>query len=365
MCGLAGWFGDCKVSHHQRLARARAVESLLVLNADRGTDASGVGAVLPSGRRDIFKKAVSSHALVRHKDLSDLLRSKDAIGMLAHTRLGTMGQNVHENAHPFVERDIMGIHNGMITNYQDLTLKDDKHKPIRVDSQAVFRVLARVKPSPAAYADMLELVQGSLALVWHDRRDPEALYLIKHQNPLNLVVVPRIKTLFWSSEFGHLSAVMQALYGKSNVDWFPLSFDADAVFRVSWAPGANRPTLKGVKVEFPKPKAIRYPPVGNYGGATNWQEYAAKMGWERDDEASQSARFDAIVDTCGVCNAVIHEEDVGYMYYPKSDLTLCATCREWWQKNGRHTFKGDLVRATEVMDARGDFASNAVERGKK
>jgi hypothetical protein len=85
-------------------------------------------------------------------------------------------------------------------------------KTVNVDSQAVFRMLDK---HPDAHDYVFDRVSGSCALTWHDGRDPTALYLVAHMNPLSAAIVPRINTVYWSSESDHLETVMRVAYGSS------------------------------------------------------------------------------------------------------------------------------------------------------
>lgn len=54
-----------------------------------------------------------------------------------HTRFGTHGGNTIENAHPFTQGRVVGVHNGVIGNHFELNRK--YHRGFAVDSQHIFQ----------------------------------------------------------------------------------------------------------------------------------------------------------------------------------------------------------------------------------
>lgn len=54
-----------------------------------------------------------------------------------HTRFGTHGLNTLENAHPFTQGEVTGVHNGVIGNHWELNRKYDRG--FEVDSQHIFQ----------------------------------------------------------------------------------------------------------------------------------------------------------------------------------------------------------------------------------
>lgn len=54
-----------------------------------------------------------------------------------HTRFGTHGENSVANAHPFIQGQVIGVHNGVISNHAELNAGYDRTFP--VDSQHIFQ----------------------------------------------------------------------------------------------------------------------------------------------------------------------------------------------------------------------------------
>ncbi len=66
----------------------------------------------------------------------DLDRVKSAKTFFAHTRKATVGDITKENAHPWRINNIVGCHNGSVSNHQDLNRK--YNRKYDVDSQHIF-----------------------------------------------------------------------------------------------------------------------------------------------------------------------------------------------------------------------------------
>jgi hypothetical protein len=262
MCGLCGSFTQqgTVLSKRDRTVRARVLEGLLIANQVRGTDSTGVAAINFDKTYMVGKKAVAASRYVGMKEYAELVR-KDSPIMIGHTRMTSMGNDVRdENAHPFVEGQIIGAHNGVINNYTQLD------KSVRVDSQAVFREIDKADDVETALAK----VSGSCALTWYDAREPTALYLVAHSNPLSAAIVPRINTLFWSSVDDHLFTVLHVAYGSAIQ---PVEIKRDTVYRFD---AEDVYKWQEQKVKFAD--AVSY---NRYSGSYSWEDEAWAQNYAR------------------------------------------------------------------------------------
>lgn len=314
MCGLLGFCGTPHLSDDARLKRARVLEALFVANVSRGDDASGI-AVYADGAPIIHKKAVDAYEFITLPATKAALRTREASMLMGHTRMGTHGKNIDRNAHPFKERSVIGAHNGVIDNFGALEQGSTWKKPADVDSQNVFRLLSLASAYDpevgfaGAYTNLLKDVKGSLALTWTDARDPGFLYMMAHNNPLSLIVVPNVGA-FWSSQMDHLAPVIQAAYGEA---WGVMTLKEDTLYRMVWS--GETMSYQEWPIQFPKGTS--------WGGSTYrdvMQQYTPNIttdnGWHSEWGC----------ENCGAEKAA---------YLPEDDMNLCNPCiRDWNQVKG-------------------------------
>lgn len=350
------------------------MEALLVANQSRGTDSTGIASIQPTGEYDIIKDVLSAEKFVNTDIIGKTLRKQIPL-TIGHTRMTSMGNDVvKENAHPFVEGNIIGAHNGVINNYMELD------GTVRVDSQAVFRMLDEY---PDGMDWVFQQVSGSCTLTWWDARDPNAMYLVSHLNPLNVGIVSGIDTMFWSSEMAHLYPVLRAAFGKDIV-FMPIK--QDTVYRVdstdlwgwqefkvnfkSWSDSRGSVFGRGYSVDdedawvnggyvrkvgqsdVGKAQAVAEAmlPTVIHDDEDKYNLYWERLGFrsgsdensdEQDEDYANSKReklsssqFRVYDDggadmTCGYCMDPIVNQGV---YDSVLDMTLCDDCVKWSEK---------------------------------
>jgi hypothetical protein len=108
--------------------------------------------------------------------------NKNARTCILHTRFGTQGSELdNRNNHPIPVGNIIGVHNGCISNDWSLfryAIGDDK-RIAKVDSEAIFSLinygvdetLPNADPDPEEFTGLLEMIGGSAAIAWMDRGD--------------------------------------------------------------------------------------------------------------------------------------------------------------------------------------------------
>lgn len=167
MCGLAGWF-DLTGSKPPPLDLV-VMWSIL---AARGTDASGA----------MWNDRTSSKLYVlkgAHKSYDWAVKMWERLGyytptwVALHTRAATTGKpDNNNNNHPVNAGPIWLMHNGIISNHEDVFKKLQKARKAEVDTIAIAACLAS-----GGLPKVLELCRGSMSLVWTDKRDAGKLHL--------------------------------------------------------------------------------------------------------------------------------------------------------------------------------------------
>jgi glucosamine 6-phosphate synthetase-like amidotransferase/phosphosugar isomerase protein len=167
MCGIAGY----SLQPGSRAARTLAAQALLAGIAERGADAVGYAYRSPG---DAFPVVVKQRTPASRL-LDRVSVPAEAGQLLVHVRDYTKGHpSIAANNHPVRHGPVVGIHNGIIVNDDDLLGVHDcaRAEPrMTVDSEAIFAVAAHSQSDPRA----LETLHGSMAAAWLDARQPHLL----------------------------------------------------------------------------------------------------------------------------------------------------------------------------------------------
>jgi len=166
MCGIAGYSLDVRSG----LDRTLAAQALLAGIAERGADAVGYAyRVVGSSAVTVSKQRTGASAL-----LDQIRVPHDATDALLHVRDYTKGHpSIEANNHPIRHGAVVGIHNGLIVNDDDLFELHgiDRATPeMTVDSEIIFALAERSRGRTAA---ALEELRGALATAWLDEERPE------------------------------------------------------------------------------------------------------------------------------------------------------------------------------------------------
>jgi glucosamine 6-phosphate synthetase-like amidotransferase/phosphosugar isomerase protein len=201
MCGIAGFSLDSSSA----VDRTLAAQALLTGIAERGADAVGYAYRVQDDGVRVHKQRTGATALL---DLIELPQSADEA--LVHVREFTKGHpTLLANNHPIRHGAIVGIHNGRISNDDELFegYAIERAEPgMTVDSEAIFALMDHSGSQCAA----LEELRGSMATAWIDERVPARLHLARGvARPLWIGRSRR--EVFFASTKAALEVVEQAL----------------------------------------------------------------------------------------------------------------------------------------------------------
>jgi glucosamine 6-phosphate synthetase-like amidotransferase/phosphosugar isomerase protein len=168
MCGIAGY----SLSSRSAVSRTLAAQSLLAGIAERGADAVGYAHRGPDDAYPVVtKQRTPASRLLERIDVPQA-----ATELLVHVRDYTKGHpSIAANNHPVRHGPVVGIHNGIILNDDELLAPHScaRCEPrMTVDSEAIFCLAAHSQNDPRA----LEELRGSLAAAWLDSRIPGTVF---------------------------------------------------------------------------------------------------------------------------------------------------------------------------------------------
>jgi glutamine phosphoribosylpyrophosphate amidotransferase len=103
----------------------------------------------------------------------------EANQLLVHVRDYTKGHpSISANNHPVRHGPVVGIHNGIITNDDELLAPHScaRAEPrMTVDSEAIFALAAHSRNDSNA----LEVLRGAMATGWLDEREPDVVFVAR------------------------------------------------------------------------------------------------------------------------------------------------------------------------------------------
>ncbi len=193
MCGIVGYTGN-------RQAAEILLEGLGKLEY-RGYDSAGMAVLDENGSVKLVKAMGKIHNLVERVEGGRTLSGKCGIG---HTRWATHGEPNEINAHPHISgafheeqsdystSDVIGVHNGIIENYEELREKLLRHGYefySDTDTEVAIKIVdyyyKKYKIGPIdAINRMMVRVRGSYALALMFKDYPGEIYAARKDSPM-------------------------------------------------------------------------------------------------------------------------------------------------------------------------------------
>jgi predicted glutamine amidotransferase len=211
MCGLVGIAGKLEFKDEH------FIKHLLYLDMWRGKDSTGLASYRNDGTAKLAK--IASHPI----DLFDTIRFKDTLNgnqsraFIGHNRAATKGQVNAVNAHPFIFGNIIGAHNGTLTQASHNALQNELGEKYDVDSQAIFACIAA-----KGLKKTVSLLQGAWALTFVDTEAGTLNILKNKERPLWYAYNEDRNKVIWASEFEFINYA-----SKSGASPTKLFTDAD------------------------------------------------------------------------------------------------------------------------------------------
>ena len=190
MCGIAGFTG-------RHLAAPILLDSLSKLEY-RGYDSAGLAVRDGNHGTEIVKATGKLRNLSEKTDQGRALPGTCGIG---HTRWATHGEPSQQNAHPHVssnrgepasDANVIGVHNGIIENYQELHEKLLRHGYTfysETDTEVAIKMVDyyankyKLGPIDALSRTMVR-IRGSYALAVMFKDYPDEIYVARKDSPL-------------------------------------------------------------------------------------------------------------------------------------------------------------------------------------
>lgn len=255
------------------------IKSMLVYAKARGRDATGL-AYVSADEICVVKKDESADRFVElpeYKKTAELCtriglrKGKNdgqggyedpTISVIGHCRAQTKGTYLNnKNNHPIVRRDVVGVHNGWISNDDELFAMFSKMFPrnAEVDSEIIFALIeyfaAGDKKLHEAISMASRLMAGSLACAMVHKLQPHVVWLFRRHGPCDITLYEDPGVVMWASD--------RSYYKKAVKD-----------NNVKLGAGTNieLPANSGVAIDLHRNKIYKFPVEVNSRGAS-WKNH--------------------------------------------------------------------------------------------
>jgi glucosamine--fructose-6-phosphate aminotransferase (isomerizing) len=135
MCGIIGYVAGKKP------VDVNIVNQLLKFSETRGKEASGIAVITKNADNYIYKQPVSASVLIKHELFRDIFDKNEIVAVIGHARLQTNGASeLNDNNQPVLADNIIGVHNGIITNCEEIKSKYNIKTETELDSYVLFKL---------------------------------------------------------------------------------------------------------------------------------------------------------------------------------------------------------------------------------
>ena len=183
MCGIVGYNGNQQAAP----ILLKGLEKLEY----RGYDSAGLSVRNGTSDTEIVKAKGRLKALAEKTDDGKAMKGTIGIG---HTRWATHGEPSEKNAHPHCSDDhnVIGIHNGIIENYQELKEKLLRHGYTfysQTDTEVAVKLIdyyeKKYNQGPLySLTHAMQRIRGSYALAVMFKNYPDTIYAARKDSPM-------------------------------------------------------------------------------------------------------------------------------------------------------------------------------------
>lgn len=219
MCGIFGITLN-KNNNFTNYEIKKMVSSLLLLSESRGKEASGI-AIKLKNTINVLKLPKSASCLLKTKEFKNLFTKTftKPVSIIGHTRLVTNGSlDDNKNNQPIIKNGIIGIHNGIITNDNNLWTQFPKFKKTsQVDTEVLLSLIknfyTKSKNIEYSVSKSFSLIEGSASIsIIFDNLNIQVIA----SNTGSLYFITDKKTVIYASEKNILKNFLKKYSKKIN-----------------------------------------------------------------------------------------------------------------------------------------------------
>jgi hypothetical protein len=233
MCGILGLlaYGKLKTEEEENARREAMIfmaTEILQLTAPRGKEATGISTLYKDGSYTGLKMGIPSTDFINRfgktkETYEGYLKTIRGHGappavMLGHCRKSSVGNSWNNvNNHPIKVGEIVGIHNGTLTNFNTIFQKLGCKRDGSVDSEAIMRLLHHFSENGTVpfTTEMLQEVamrlEGTYSVLSYSGNNPYQAIGLRDTRPMTLALIKPLKLMVVASEENFIQSTLWRL----------------------------------------------------------------------------------------------------------------------------------------------------------
>jgi glucosamine 6-phosphate synthetase-like amidotransferase/phosphosugar isomerase protein len=208
---------------------AIGITSALFKEAEAGGRAASGISIVREKTTGVLRRPMKSSDLVKTNEYLKFMEKYLTLGenqdgndriqsIIGHTRFPTKGKPSNNlNNHPQVINNVIGVHNGVISNDDVLFDKFNKafSRLARVDTEIIFQLISHFSRDEdktiTAIQNTATLLQGSYACAVQNVNHPYNLYLFRSGNPIRVQIFKDLGIIVFATREYFIDVAMKLL----------------------------------------------------------------------------------------------------------------------------------------------------------
>jgi len=241
MCGIFGLIAKENSDYDYKFVK-KLTEEIALLSESRGKESAGfsiynsatekisviksaepVSDLIKKGKFDAFFNEANG---IDDKSLGNIVKNPFAV--IGHSRLVTNGSQLLDfNNQPVIKQGIVGIHNGIITNVDELWEKfDDLKREYEVDTEILLAMLRKFMNEGLSVSDsfvkIFNVIEGAASIAFF-ANDKNFLSLVTNCGSLYKITNKRNDIVIFASEKYFLKKLMEINFLSHRIGEFTIS----------------------------------------------------------------------------------------------------------------------------------------------